>query len=489
MNTYMGIDLGTSSVKLLLADSNGKILGTAIAEYPVCYPKSGWSEQNPKDWTAGVMRGLKELLKGQDGENVKGISFGGQMHGLVILDDRDEIIRPAILWNDGRTQNQADWLNNTIGKEKLAELTGNIAFAGFTAPKLLWVRENENEYYKRIRKIMLPKDYVAHFLCGWYSTDVSDASGTLLFDVQNRDWSDEMLEICGVNRSILPKAYESYECVGTIKKEIAKELGLKTDVKIIAGAGDNAAAAVGVGAVGSGGCNISVGTSGTVFAPTEKYFAAKNNAVHVFCHADGGWHQMGCMLSACVCSDWWTEDILGSDIVKEQMNAADKMGRNEVFFLPYLMGERSPHNDTAARGAFIGLHPSVTRKQMTLAVLEGVAFGLRDSLETIKQNGIKITGSKICGGGAKSAIWGKIMCNVFGIQVGMPEITEGAAYGAALLAMVGCGEYRSVKEATETCTRIKEHIEPMKSLSMLYDDRYIVYKGLYPALKNIFKKL
>lgn len=490
MSTYIGIDLGTSSVKLLLADGQGRILGMSTAEYPVCYPKSGWSEQNPHDWTAGVMAGLEKLLEGRDAKAVKAISFGGQMHGLVMLDKACEVIRPAILWNDGRTKPQTDWLNNVVGKEKLVSLTGNIAFAGFTAPKILWVRENEKENFGCINKIMLPKDYVAHYLTGGFSTDMSDASGTLLFNVAGRDWSDGMLDICGVDRDWLPKAYESYECVGIVKAEIADKLGLRRDVKVVAGAGDNASAAVGVGAVSGGQCNISVGTSGTVFAPTAQYFAAENNAVHVFCHADGGWHQMGCMLSATLCGDWWAKSALHSDIVTEEKAAGDQLlGKNDVFFLPYLMGERSPHNDTSARGAFIGLHPSVTREQMTLAVLEGVAFGLRDSLEAIKRNGLKITSSKICGGGSKSAVWKKIMTNVFDIPLGVPEVTEGASYGAAMLAMVGAGEYKTVKDAAAACTGTKEMIHPEKTLASEYNERYNVFRGMYPALREVFNKL
>lgn len=319
MNTYIGIDLGTSGAKFLLVAADGAILAENTQSYPVFYPHSGWSEQNPEDWFAAAMRGLKELLKGQDKAAVKGISFGGQMHGLVALDKTDKVIRPAILWNDGRTEKQTAYLNEVVGKDKLSAYTGNIAFAGFTAPKILWMKENEPENFARIAKIMLLKDYLAYRLSGAFCTDFSDASGMLLLDVKNRRWSREMCEICGITERQLPKLYESYEVVGTLKREIAEELGLSAEVKIIAGAGDNAAAAVGTGVTGEGGCNISLGTSGTLFVSSEKYIEDKVNALHSFCHADGGWHLMGCILSAASCNAWWSDKILQTnDYVKEQ---------------------------------------------------------------------------------------------------------------------------------------------------------------------------
>lgn len=290
---YIGIDLGTSSVKLLLMAADGKIEKTVSKEYPLMFPQSGWSEQKPEDWLSGTMEGLKELLSGTDKEKVAGISFGGQMHGLVVLDENDDVIRPAILWNDGRTGEETDYLNNIIGKDKLSAYTANIAFAGFTAPKILWMRKNEPENFAKIRKIMLPKDYIAYKLSGVFSTDVSDASGMLLFDVEKRCWSAEMMAICGVSREMLADIYESSEVTGTLKKEVAEELGLPETVKIIAGAGDNAAAAVGTGTVGDGRCNISLGTSGTVFIASEKFGVDENNALHSFAHADGSYHLMG----------------------------------------------------------------------------------------------------------------------------------------------------------------------------------------------------
>ncbi len=487
MNTYIGIDLGTSGTKFLLVAANGEILAENTQSYEVCYPHSGWSEQSPELWYKAALTGLKELLQGQNKSAVKGISFGGQMHGLVVLDKDDNVIRPCILWNDGRTEKQTKYLNEVIGKEKLSKYTGNIAFAGFTAPKILWIKENESENFAKIAKIMLPKDYLAYKLSGSFCTDYSDASGMLLLDVRNRRWSQKMCDVCGISMQMLPKLYESYEVVGTLKKEIAEELGLSEEIKIIAGAGDNAAAAVGTGVVGEGGCNISLGTSGTLFVSATEYKEDKVNALHSFCHADGGWHLMGCILSAASCNAWWSDKILQTtDYAKEQEGLEEYLGKNEVYFLPYLMGERSPHNDVNARGAFIGMRPDTTRKQMTLAVLEGVTFALRDCLEAAKKNGIEVKKTKLCGGGAKSPLWRKIVANVMNMPVEIPQTEQGPSYGGAMLAMVGCGEYASVKEAAEKIVKVKETVYPDQKLAELYQKRYDVFKKLYPSLKEVF---
>lgn len=488
MNTYIGIDLGTSGTKFLLVAANGEILAENTQSYEVCYPHSGWSEQSPELWYKAALTGLKELLQGQDKSAVKGISFGGQMHGLVVLDKDDNVIRPCILWNDGRTEQQTKYLNEVIGKEKLSEYTGNIAFAGFTAPKILWIKENEPENFAKIAKIMLPKDYLAYKLSGSFCTDYSDASGMLLLDVKNRRWSQKMCDVCGISEQMLPKLYESYEVVGTLKKEISEELGLSEEVKVIAGAGDNAAAAVGTGVVGEGGCNISLGTSGTLFVSGEKYAEDKVNALHSFCHADGGWHLMGCILSAASCNAWWSDKILETNnYAKEQEGLEEYLGKNDVYFLPYLMGERSPHNDVNARGAFIGMRPDTTRKQMTLAVLEGVTFALRDCLEAAKKNGIEVKKTKLCGGGAKSPLWRKIVANVMNMPVEIPQTEQGPSYGGAMLAMVGCGEYKTVKESVEKIVKVKETVYPDQKIAELYEKRYVVFKKLYPSLKEAFK--
>lgn len=488
MNTYIGIDLGTSAVKLLLVDEAGGILASRSETYPLFYPQSGWSEQDPRDWFAAVDRGISKLLSGQDRSMVKGIGFGGQMHGLVVLDGNDEVIRPCILWNDGRTERQTAYLNETIGREKLSSLTANIAFAGFTAPKLLWLKENEPQNFARIAKIMLPKDYLVFRMTGVHASDYSDAAGTLLLDVKNRRWSEEMCEICSVREEWLPALFESYETVGTLKAELAAAWGLG-EVRIVAGAGDNAAAAVGTGTVGHGDCNISLGTSGTVFLSQDSFSVDRENALHSFCHANGAYHLMGCILSAASCNAWWMKVLNTTDFAAEQEGAEKLLGHNDVYFLPYLMGERSPHNDVNAKGAFLGLRPDTTRVQMTLAVLEGVAFALRDCIEIARKNGLTVTNTRICGGGAKSRLWRKIIANVCNCSVQVPRMEEGPAYGGAILAMVGCGAYETVFEATERITGVAETVFPEEEIARAYDERYAVFRKLYPALKGVFIEL
>ena len=483
---YVGIDLGTSSVKLLLMDGEGKIQKIVSREYPLYFPHPGWSEQKPEDWYEQVMDGMKELIAEADKSKVAGISFGGQMHGLVILDKEDQVIRPAILWNDGRTYEECDYLNNVIGKEKLSEYTANISFTGFTAPKILWVKNKEPENFKKIVKIMLPKDYIAYKLTGVNCTDVSDASGMLLMDVKNRRWSKEMCEICGISEEMLPKLYESYECVGTVKPEIARELGIPETVKVAAGAGDNAAAAVGTGTVGDGMCNISLGTSGTIFISSEKFGVDKNNALHAFAHADGHYHLMGCMLSAASCNKWWMDEIIGTSDYGAEQKKIGALGENHVYFLPYLMGERSPHNNPNARGTFIGMTMDTTRADMTQAVLEGVAFALRDSFEVAKSLGIKIERTKICGGGAKSPLWKKMIANILNLKVDVIESEEGPALGGAMLAAVACGEYKNVEEAAAKIVRIVDTVEPEEELVKKYDERYQQFRQIYPACKPLF---
>ena len=486
---YIGIDLGTSAVKLLLMEGNGKIVRVTSREYPLYFPHPGWSQQNPEDWYKQSMDGLCELLDGIDKSQVAGISFGGQMHGLVVLDENDQVIRPAILWNDGRTFRENDYLNQVIGKEKLSEYTANISFTGFTAPKILWIKNNEPENFARIKKIMLPKDYLAYRLTGVHCTDVSDASGMLLFDVKNRCWSEEMCEICGVHKEQLAKVYESYETVGTLLPEIAQNLGLPETVKVAAGAGDNAAAAVGTGTVGNGQCNISLGTSGTIFISSDQFAVDKNNALHAFAHADGHYHLMGCMLSAASCNKWWMDEIIGTKDYGTEQAAITKLGENHVYFLPYLMGERSPHNDPDARGTFIGMTMDTSRADMTQAVLEGVAFALRDSFEIAKSLGIQINRTKICGGGAKSILWKKIIANVLKVKVDVPETEEGPGYGAAILAAVACGEYASVEEAAQKLLKVVDTVEPDAELAAKYEKRYAQFKQIYPTVKELFGKL
>ncbi len=483
---YIGVDLGTSAVKLLLMNETGGIEKIVSKEYPIEFPYPGWSQQNPEDWWEQTVEGLRELTEYAEKSQIAGISFGGQMHGLVVLDKDDNVIRPAILWNDGRTSKQTEYLNDVIGKDKLSKYTANIAFAGFTAPKLLWMKEKEPQLFDKIAKIMLPKDYIAYKLSGVHCTDVSDASGMLLFDVKNKCWSKEMMEICSVREDQLAQIFESYDVVGTIKKDVADDLGFPETVKIIAGAGDNAAAAIGTGTVGNGRCNISLGTSGTIFISSKEFCVDENNALHAFAHADGNYHLMGCMLSAASCNKWWMEDILNTTDYGSEQKGITKLGDNNVFFLPYLMGERSPHNNPDARAMFIGMSMDTTREEMTQAVLEGVAFGIRDSFEIAKSLGIEIKKTKICGGGAKSPLWKKIIANVLGISVQVIESEEGPGYGGAILAAVGCGEFESVHQAAEKLVKVIDTIEPDADLTAKYEAKYQQFKKLYPTVKCLF---
>ena len=483
---YIGIDLGTSSVKILLMEGDGTVKKIVSREYPLSFPKPGWSEQNPSDWYTQTMDGLKELLQEADKRQVAGISFGGQMHGLVTLDKEDNVIRPAILWNDGRTTEECDYLNHTIGTDKLSEYTANIAFAGFTAPKLLWLSKHEPDNFAKIDKIMLPKDYLAYRLTGVHATDVSDASGMLLLDVKNRKWSQEMCDICHISIEQLPELFESYEAIGTLKADVAAELGVSTQVKVAAGAGDNAAAAVATGTVGEGKCNISLGTSGTIFISSDKFRVDDNNALHAFCGANGKYHLMGCMLSAASCNKWWMDEIIGSKDYAKEQEQITKLGENHVFYLPYLMGERSPYNNPDARAAFIGMTMDTTRADMTQAVLEGVAFALRDSFEIAKALGIPLERTKICGGGAKSPLWRTIVANVLGIPVDILETEEGPSLGGAMLAAVACGEYASVEEAASKIVHVIGTVEPTVELTEKYEQCYTKFTKIYPALKEIF---
>ena len=472
-------------------DAKGAILNTVSREYPLEFPQPGWSQQAPEDWKKAVLEGLQALTADFDKRQIAGIGAGGQMPGLVILDRDDNVIRPAILWNDGRTAEQVDYLNNVIGKEKLSACTANIAFAGFTAPKLLWLRQHEPENFAKIHKIMLPKDYVNYILTGVHCTDFSDASGMLLLDVEHKCWSSEMLDICGVTESQMPKLFESYQVVGTLKPEIAKLLGFPETVKVCAGAGDNAAAAVGTGVVGEGGCNISLGTSGTIFISSTRFGVDPHNGLHAFAHADGGYHLMGCMLSAASCNKWLMDDIYGTkDYAAEQAPITeDKLGNNHVYFLPYLMGERSPINDTDARGVFVGMTMDTSRADLTQAVLEGVSFAIRDSFEIARSLGIDIQSSMLCGGGAKSPLWRKILANVLNLKLTVPASEQGPGMGGAMLAMVGCGEYESVSQVCQKLVTVADTIRPDPAIAARYEERYQQFKKIYPTLKGLFPQL
>lgn len=457
---YIGIDLGTSAVKLILIDECEKILKTVSKEYPLCFPKPNWSEQNPTDWWNAVCEGLTEITNGLDKNAVRGIGVGGQMHGLVMLDENDFVLRPAILWNDTRTGKETDYLNNVIGKERLQALTGNIAFAGFTAPKILWVKENEPDIFARCKKICLPKDYINYRLTGTFATDVSDASGTLYFDVENRKWSKEMLDILGIDESYLPRVFESVEVIGT-----TDILGL--DCKVIAGAGDNAAAAIGTNTVNEGQCNISLGTSGTVFVPTDNYVKTDNPALHSFCHADGKYHLMGCILSAASCNKWLNEEVFNAPYNVECSP------QNDLYFMPYMSGERCPYNDGNVKGAFIGITHATSREDMQRAVFEGVSFAIKDCIELCPNEIKKAT---VCGGGTKSKAWMQLLSDILGIELAVIQ-NEGPAFGGALLA-AGIAHQPQVEYT----------VKPNRDLAEIYSHKYKKYKQLYPALQAFYKE-
>ncbi len=481
-DVYLGIDLGTSAVKALAVRSDGSIAGEASESCAVSYPGIGMCEQSPADWIAAASRAVRSLGLGKG--CVRGIATGGQMHGSVLLDGRGEVVRPCVLWNDGRAREETEYLNNAVGKDALVRMTGNVAFAGFTAPKLMWIKKHEPEAFARVRTIMLPKDYAVYALTGVMSTDLSDASGTLLFDTARGAWSEEMCRICSVGADMLPEARRSQEIVGYLSDGGAALLGLDSGIPVCAGAGDNAAAAIGTGTTGAGSCNISLGTSGTVFVCTDGYVPG-GDTLHSFRHADGGYHLMGCMLSAASCNKWWTEDVCrtGYETAQSEMPEPGSAG---VIFLPHLTGERSPHNDTDARSMFVGMRPHTTRGDMGLAVLEGVAFGLRGMLEAA---GTEIKHTRICGGGARSGLWRRVTASVLRTAVETTATENGPAFGAALLAMTGCGEYGSVAEACASCVRAGGVTLPEAELADRYDEIYAVYKDIYPAMKRVFRDM
>lgn len=480
---YLGIDLGTSSVKMLFMNTNGEVIKTYTKEYPISYPQNGWAEQNPEDWWTGVKECFKEASPDLDLKSIEGISFSGQMHGLVILDEYDRVIRPAILWNDQRTQKECDFLNEM----KVSNYTGNQALTGFTAPKILWVKNNELENFNKIKKIMLPKDYILYKLSGVHATDVSDASGMLLLNVEKREWSKELIELCQIEQGMLPELYESFEVIGTVHGEVAAELGLSEKTKIIAGGGDQAVGAVGVGAVEEGILSVSLGTSGVVFITTENYFSDNKQRLHSFAHANGKYHQMGVMLSATASLKWWVESVNNSkdyEYFNKLVEECDD-NMNELLFAPYLIGERTPHNDGRIRGGFTGIDVTHNRGHMTKAIMEGVGFALKDTLEILYDMGIKASEIRITGGGAKSNVWKKIIANIFNLNVVTVNSTEGPAYGAAILASVGCGRFKSVEEACNNLIKKTETIEPNKEQTTCYEEKFWKYKLLYPNLKKI----
>lgn len=494
---FLGIDLGTSSVKIILMNENGNVVGNISKEYPVYYPEAGYAEQNPEDWWNATKEGIHELIlrTGVNNDEIKGVGLSGQMHGLVLLDKNNNILAPAILWCDQRTQEECDYITKTLGKERLARYTGNKALTGFTAPKILWVRKHLPNVYKNIAHIILPKDYIRFKLTGEFATEVSDASGTLLFDVENRRWSDEMLDILDIPQNVMPRCYESTDITGYITKEAAEVTGLREGTLVVGGGGDQASGAVGTGTVKSGIVSVALGTSGVVFASQDEYAVDEDLRLHSFCHANGKWHVMGVMLSAASCLKWWVDNVNNSGksnvTFDELLEEAEKLepGSGGLIFLPYLMGERTPYSDPYAKGCFIGLNITHNRGHMTRAILEGVSFGLRDSLELIKELSIPVNEVRVSGGGAKSKLWRQILADIFNVRIDLINATEGPSFGAAIMAAVGYGLYKDVNEACSNLIKVTDSVYPITQNVNKYDKVYQIYRNLYKTLKDTFRDI
>ena len=483
---YIGIDLGTSSVKLILVTEQGEIVRSATRSYELFIPQPSFSEQLPEDWFDKTMDGLKSLVQGHQ-QAINAISFSGQMHGMVILDRDDHVIRPAILWNDQRTVREVEELNNVLGIETLLKETGNIALTGLTAPKILWVKHHESDHFNQIEKVMLPKDYLIYKLSGEFATDVSDVSGTLYYNVKEKCYSQTMLDYLGLDESCFPKVYESYDVVGYLKQEIKDILGIKRDVKIIAGGGDQAVGAVGIGTVNDGECSISLGTSGVVFVSSDHFKVDHQSYLQSYCHSNGSYHLMGVMLNAAGAIKWWSEYVFqnynyADFYQKLEHSSAD----DDLYFLPYLTGERSPINDPKARGVFFGLRLEHRKEHMDRAVVEGVTFALKETFDLIKALGVPIQKVKLTGGGAKSPIWAQMIAHIMNVEVVTLTKEEGPAFGAAILAMVGDGIYSSVSSATHQLIKENESYQPEPSMVELYERKYHKFRKIYPALKHVF---
>jgi xylulokinase len=473
-STFVGLDVGTTGVKAIAVSPEGEVVARAERDYPLATPAPGWAEQDPEDW----WRAGESALGAVGAKDAAGIGLSGQMHGLVALDEADRVIRPAILWNDQRTFAECEEIERRIGVERLIRLTGNRALTGFTAPKLLWLREHEPEAYGRIRHVLLPKDYVRLRLTGERATDVADASGTLLFDVAERRWSREVLEALALPREWLPEAMESPEVSGRTAN----------GTPVAAGAGDQAAGALGVGVAGPGPLSVVLGTSGVVFAALPAYAPEREGRLHVFCHAvPGTWHAMGVMLSAAGSLRWFRDAFAPGEPYDELLAGAEEVepGADGVLFLPYLSGERTPHADPHARAAFTGLRLEHGRAALTRAVLEGVAYGLRDSLELLRQLGVRAESARVSGGGARSRLWLRIVASTLGIPLELMAAEEGAAFGAALLGAVAAGAFSDVHQAVEECVRPCERFEPDAGWVRAYEAGYPRYRALYPSLEHL----
>lgn len=499
----LGVDIGTSGSKAVLIDVDGNSLASAMCEYPMYTPRPLWAEQNPRDWWTATVGAVRQALQasGLKAGDVAGVGLTGQMHGLVLLDAQGEVLRPCIMWNDQRTGPQCAEITGRLGLPRLLELIANPVLPGFAAPKVVWVRQNEPEVYSRIAHVLLPKDYIRYKLTGEYATEVSDASGTALLDVRSRRWSAEMLAALDIPPSWLPQCYESTVPSTSLSRWAAEEMGLAPGTPVVGGGGDQAAQAVGSGIVREGVISVTLGTSGVVFAATERFLLEPHGRLHAFCHAvPERWHLMGVMLSAAGSLRWF-RDALGEvesaraassgadvyDLLCEQAAQAPA-GSEGLLFLPYLSGERTPHPDPEARGAFFGLTLRHGKAHMVRAVLEGVAYGLRDSLELMRQMGLQITQVRASGGGANSPLWRQILADVFESEIVLTNVTEGAAFGAALIAGVGVGLFSSVDEACSHAVRVTSRVSPGASAGV-YNSYYPVYRALYPALAPQFKRV
>ena len=482
---YLGIDLGTSSLKASIADEKGNILLSSSRSYPLLMPKENYTEQNPEDWYNALIEVLKDISSKCDLSDLKAMSFCGQMHGLVLLDKDDNVIRPAILWNDSRTTEEVDYLNNVIGKEKLIEETSNIAICGFTLPKILWVKKHEPENFKKIKKIMLPKDYLVYKITKKFVSDITDLSGTLFFDVKNRKYSKFLLDIASINEEMLPEIHDSFDFIGYISEDFVKISNLNKNVKVVVGGGDQAVGATGTNTLEDNSLFMSLGTSGTVFASSSTYKVDKEGRVHSFRHTNGKYHLMGCTLCASLSLKWWLEDILETkDYDKELGNLPEEI--SDIIFLPYLMGERSPINDPNAKGMFSSLNAIYKRRDLTKAVVEGISFSLFDNLRVMEDLGLKFKEARVIGGAAKSSSFLKILADITGLKLKTINTTDGGSLGAIILAMVGDGLYKTLSEASNDLVKDIKVYEP----NLVNHEKYLLkfkkYKNLYES--NFFHK-
>ncbi len=489
-STFLGMDLGTTSLRSLVVDAGGAVVGGASAGYPTAQPHPGWTEQEPDDWWRACRSALAELSARGLLAQVEGIGLTGQMHGSVFLDRQHRILRPAILWNDQRTADEAADIEERVGQRRLIRLTGNRALTGFTAPKLLWLRHHEPHRFRRLRHLLLPKDYLRLRLTGELATDVADASGTLLFDIRGRRWSAELMRLLDLEEALLPVALESPAVSGHVGESAAADLGLPEGTPVVAGAGDQAAGAVGAGAVSPGVVMVGIGTSGVVFTAAEHPAVERRGRLHAFCHAAPGvWHVMGVMLAAGGSFGWLASALGKSAEYLAKKAAASPVGSGGLIFLPYLSGERTPHADPLARGAFVGLTTSHGPGDLARAVMEGVAFGLRDCLELVRALRLPIDEVRLIGGGARSSLWRQIVADVLGLPILRLKAEEGAAYGAALLAGVGAGVWKDVPAACRAAVRTGDRVDPQPQAASLYDELYGRYCELYPKLKHSFSAL